>query len=165
MTVQRDQGEWVPLFPMVEMKVLCSIGKGASFLLRLQPGARLPAHDHLEVEECLILEGELDLGGGVVLHTGDYHMAPRGLAHGMAISCLGALIFFQEATCPLTSCDESLRPGRRNHDVLIAKRRHVQIACVITLRTTCAAGSITIPQRGFDIESFELAVQRVATEL
>ena len=93
-TVQHDQAEWVPLFPMVEMKVLCSIGKVASFLLRLQPGARLPAHDHLEAEECLILEGELDLGG-VVLHTGDYHMAPRGLAHGMAISRLGALIFLR----------------------------------------------------------------------
>ena len=94
-TVHRDEGEWVPLFPMVEMKVLCAIGNGASFLLRLQPGAHLPAHDHLEVEECLMLDGELDLGGGTVLYAGDYHMAPRGLAHGTAISRVGALIFLR----------------------------------------------------------------------
>ena len=94
-TVHCDEGEWVPLFPLVEMKVLRAVGEGASFLLRLQPGAHLPAHDHLDVEECLMMKGDLDLGGGTILRAGDYHMAPRGLSHGTAVSRNGALVFIR----------------------------------------------------------------------
>ncbi len=94
-TVRKEDGEWISLFPMVEIKSLCTAGTGASFLLRLQPGACLPSHVHQAAEECLMLEGDLDLGNGVVLRAGDYHMAPDGLAHGVALSRTGAVIFLR----------------------------------------------------------------------
>jgi hypothetical protein len=94
-TVRSGEGAWVPLFPLVEMKLLHSICKSASFLLRLQPGARLPSHEHLAAEECVMLEGELDLGDGLIIRAGDYHLAPASLSHGTAVSRSGALIFIR----------------------------------------------------------------------
>ncbi|MGH8501207.1 MAG: cupin domain-containing protein [Gammaproteobacteria bacterium] len=75
--------------------LLISAARATSFRLRREPGARLPAHVHVADEECLVLEGELHLGEGVILKAGDYHFAPRGLPHGAAERPSGALLFLR----------------------------------------------------------------------
>ncbi|MBA2409659.1 MAG: cupin domain-containing protein [Gammaproteobacteria bacterium] len=94
-TVPADSGAWLRIDPRLEMKILYKDARATSFLLRLQPGARLPAHVHAADEECLVLEGELRLGEGVILKAGDYHFAPTGLPHGAAESPSGALLFLR----------------------------------------------------------------------
>lgn len=94
-TVPADGGEWLRVDPRLEMKILYKDTRATSFLLRLEPGARLPGHVHAADEECLVLEGELRLGEGVTLKAGDYHFAPRGLPHGAAESPSGALLFLR----------------------------------------------------------------------
>lgn len=37
----------------------------------MAPGSKYPAHRHGGVEECFVLEGDIDVGG-VVMHAGDY---------------------------------------------------------------------------------------------
>jgi quercetin dioxygenase-like cupin family protein len=79
----------------LDMKILYKDSRATSFLLRLQPGARLPSYVHAADEECLVLEGELWLAEGVRLKAGDYHFAPKGLPHGVAESPSGALVFLR----------------------------------------------------------------------
>lgn len=91
-TVREDEGKWLNVGPLVDMKVLQDDGATRSLLLRLHPGARLPAHDHPVDEVCIVLEGEGYIGG-VYLRAGDYHFAPKGLSHGDSHTETGALLF------------------------------------------------------------------------
>jgi quercetin dioxygenase-like cupin family protein len=93
-TVRTAEGEWVPLAPDIAVKVLDDDGAMQSFLLRLDPGARLPAHDHPDDEVCVILEGTVRLGD-VEVSAGDYHMAPAGSRHGELFSATGAVLFIR----------------------------------------------------------------------
>lgn len=95
LTIHAEEGTWVDLLLGVEMKMLCKHGPSTSFLLRLAPGARLPAHEHLAGEECLVIEGELWLDEFLVIRAGDYHFAPTGLPHGVAKTETGALLFLR----------------------------------------------------------------------
>jgi len=63
-----------------------------SFLLRLAPGARLPAHDHTAAEECLLLEGDLRIGD-VCCAPGDYVLAAAGSDHPDIVSDGGAVVY------------------------------------------------------------------------
>lgn len=49
-------------------------------LIRMAAGAVFPDHDHHDAEECLVLEGELEIAG-VVLKRNDYIRTPAGLRH------------------------------------------------------------------------------------
>lgn len=93
-TIRATEGIWIKLKADVEMKLLHDDGVSRSILLRLQPGATLPAHDHPSNEECMVLEGEVWLGD-IVARAGDYHLAPKGLPHGMLASHTGALLFLR----------------------------------------------------------------------
>jgi quercetin dioxygenase-like cupin family protein len=61
-------------------------------LLKLEPGAVYPAHSHDGPEECLVLEGEV-LVGGVRMCKGDYQRAEPGSEHVVQRSDTGALLF------------------------------------------------------------------------
>ncbi len=93
-TVAAQSDGFVPLAPLIETKVLSSDGKYFSILLRMQPGAALPAHSHGDDEECVVLEGEAYLGGTRV-RAGDYHLARKGSDHGVVRSDTGALLFLR----------------------------------------------------------------------
>jgi anti-sigma factor ChrR (cupin superfamily) len=92
--VPRHAG-WVALAPRVEAKALHHDGHGRSWLLRLQPGGALPAHDHdAGDEECLVVEGSVLLNG--VLHTrGDYQLARQGSRHHEVYSEHGCVLFLR----------------------------------------------------------------------
>ena len=93
-TIQSDEGDWRSITPLVQMKVLRDDGKTRTFLLKLSPGAKLPAHDHAMEEECLVLEGDAYIGGEEVF-AGDYHLAHVGSKHGILGSRNGALLLLR----------------------------------------------------------------------
>jgi len=95
-TVHAGEGRWLPFGPGVQMKVLHEAGGVMSYLLRLEPGARLAAHRHPIDEECVVLEGRMCIGD-LVLEPGSYHLGRQGVLHDRLHSPEGALIFLRGA--------------------------------------------------------------------
>jgi quercetin dioxygenase-like cupin family protein len=93
-TIPAAAGVWQKLAPGVAIKVLREDEQSRSLLLRMAPAAELPAHDHDLEEECLVLEGEVRLGD-LRLRAGDYHLALRGIPHGVVRSEPGCLLFIR----------------------------------------------------------------------
>lgn len=91
-TVRHQEGVWETVAPGVSTKLLHRSATAHSFLVRLAPGAALPAHDHQGEEECLLLEGDATLGD-VHATPGDYQLAPSGSRHKTITTQDGALIF------------------------------------------------------------------------
>jgi quercetin dioxygenase-like cupin family protein len=91
--VRTGPGGWRPLrLAGVSARPLRrDAGSGASTaLLRLEPGARVPAHTHPAGEEVFVLEGEVLIGGDR-LTAGDYLYTPPGGVH--AASSAGGCVF------------------------------------------------------------------------
>lgn len=95
-TLPLAEGAWQPFGPGVTMKVLHQDGDTLSYLLRLAPGAMLPAHRHPMDEECVVLEGEMRIGD-VVVPAGGYHLGRKGVLHDCLSAPRGALIFLRGA--------------------------------------------------------------------
>jgi quercetin dioxygenase-like cupin family protein len=96
-TVRAAEGQWERLARGIERKVLHSSPDGRiTYLVRGQPGARLPGHDHSDDEEIFVLEGEFTIGT-VTLRAGDFHRARRGSPHPTATSATGCLLLIREA--------------------------------------------------------------------
>jgi quercetin dioxygenase-like cupin family protein len=78
--------EWQPSrFPGVSRKLLRSdreSGESAA-LVRLEPGASVPAHDHPAGEEVFVLEGEVRIGRHH-MKAGDYLYTPPDAKHAAA---------------------------------------------------------------------------------
>ena len=78
-----SEAVWEALpYPGLHKRLLhldCASGRYTA-LVRMAPGASYPAHDHAGVEECLVLEGDLHVGGEV-LRAGDYQRALAGSHH------------------------------------------------------------------------------------
>jgi anti-sigma factor ChrR (cupin superfamily) len=86
---------WQVLAPGVEMKVLFEDSTARSWMVRLQPGSSLPAHEHDEgQEECLVLQGDVWLDDQQY-GPGDYQLAQRGTWHGRVRSDGGCLLFLR----------------------------------------------------------------------
>ena len=62
-----------------------------TFLLRCAPGGRLPAHKHPRFEHCVVLEGDM-IVGGETYRSGDYHGVPAHIAHNEITSRTGLLM-------------------------------------------------------------------------
>lgn len=97
LTVDAGDGQWQPLLDGVTIKVLREHGGVLSYLLRLQPGATLPAHRHARDEECVVLQGRLRVGSRVELGPGGYHLAHAGALHATIGTDTGATIFLRGA--------------------------------------------------------------------
>lgn len=96
-TVHAAEGKWMQIAPGVQFKVLHDDGRMRSFLLRMAPGARLPAHGHAAEEACVVLEGSARLGD-IEVRAGDFHLALPGSVHGEVTSRTGALLFLRAAS-------------------------------------------------------------------
>jgi anti-sigma factor ChrR (cupin superfamily) len=70
-------------------------------LLRMEPGASFPEHDHPEVEECFLLEGEVNIDGHDY-RPGDYVVAQAGTRHDTIVSVPGALLLLHWNATSLT---------------------------------------------------------------
>lgn len=95
-TIFAEEGEWVAIANGVHVKVLAhdESNQSRSFLLRMAPGSRLPPHRHTAVEECMMVTGDLTLGG-VALRAGDYHRMPGGTLHPPGFSRSGCTAFIR----------------------------------------------------------------------
>jgi quercetin dioxygenase-like cupin family protein len=96
-TVGADDGQWQPFGPGLTLKVLHESDGIMSYLVRLAPGARLPAHRHPIDEECVVLEGSLRIGE-LEVGTGGFHLGRQDVLHMPIVSEQGALIFLRGAT-------------------------------------------------------------------
>jgi len=94
--VHSHQGDWVRLRRGISQKLLREDAQTRSFLLRMEPGSRLPPHDHALDEEALVLEGDATING-VLCHAGDYHLAPHGKPHDWLTTESGCLLFIRGA--------------------------------------------------------------------
>jgi quercetin dioxygenase-like cupin family protein len=97
LTVAADAGAWQPLAEGVQLKVLHEADGVLSYLLRLAPGASLPPHRHPMDEECIVLEGWLQVGSRLRVGPGGYHLARRGALHATLRSDTGATLFLRGA--------------------------------------------------------------------
>lgn len=93
-TVRAEEGEWRKILPGVHRKHLFIDRKAGyqAFLLKFEPGARLPAHPHSATEECVMLEGEA-WAGELYLKAGDYHVISGGMTHPEIRSDSGAVVY------------------------------------------------------------------------
>lgn len=97
LTVAADQGRWQALFDGIDIKVLHERDGVMSYLLRLAPGARLPAHRHPVDEEGVVLEGSLHVGTRLEIGPGGYHRAQQGALHASISTPTGATVFLRGA--------------------------------------------------------------------
>lgn len=95
-TVRPQDGDWRACGAGLEVKVLHRDEAVQSYLLRMAPGAVLPAHTHPLDEECVVLEGEVMLED-VKAGPGSYHLTPRGATHRPIRSETGCLLFLRGA--------------------------------------------------------------------
>ncbi len=73
---------WEQVAPGISRKILSvdSIRSYSTCLIRAEAGARYPRHRHADVEELLVLEGDLHVHG-VIMHAGDYCRAEPDSIH------------------------------------------------------------------------------------
>ena len=97
-TVRADEGRWESICPGIERKTLWhDREKGRiTFLIRAQPGAEFPAHQHDDDEEAYVLSGDLSFDD-LVLGAGDYHLARPGVHHPVARTKGGCMLLMTAA--------------------------------------------------------------------
>lgn len=81
--VHIDEIPWTPTrFPGVDLKILMENKETGlmTALTRFAPGAVLPEHEHVEIEQSYVLEGTLEDSEGVC-KAGDYVWRPGGSRH------------------------------------------------------------------------------------
>ena len=83
--IREDEGEWQDLGPGISAKFLYTDPETArhTAILRMAPGTYLPPHEHLAVEEFLVLQGDCHVAPDCVLRAGDYFRAPAGSRHDL----------------------------------------------------------------------------------
>lgn len=85
--IRREEG-WRQYTRDVQIKRLWDAN---TFLLRCAPGGVLPAHKHPRFEHCIVLEGDMVVGGKTY-RSGDYHGVPAHVAHSEITSRTGLLM-------------------------------------------------------------------------
>lgn len=94
-TVRAGEAGWRRCLRGVERLIVDETGPMHIWLLRLAPGASLPAHEHEHgEEESFILSGSCLLNGEL-LHAGDFHRAGRGSRHDRLVSEEGCMFWLR----------------------------------------------------------------------
>ena len=98
LTAQAADDTWQPFVRGVDIKVLNEAEGIMSYLLRLAPGASFPSHRHPIDEECVVLEGTIQIGSELTVAAGGFHMAHRDSIHAPVSTVAGATIFLRGAS-------------------------------------------------------------------
>lgn len=98
LTVQATDDTWQPFLPGVRIKVLHETDGIMSYLLQLAPGAQFASHRHPVDEECVVLEGTLQIGTDLLVPVGGFHMALRDTVHATVSTVTGATIYLRGAS-------------------------------------------------------------------
>ena len=82
------------IYPGIETKtLLVDPASGLlTMLMRLAPGARIPDHEHVLIEQTYVLEGSLECGEGVC-RKGEFVWRPAGSRHEAWAGPEGGLFF------------------------------------------------------------------------
>jgi anti-sigma factor ChrR (cupin superfamily) len=94
LVVRKDEGKWRPTGDRgISYKLLYADAERGTYttLLRMEPGSRIPAHRHLGVEQCLVLEGDLR-SGEIGMSAGDFNCSSAGSVHEELVTDGGALL-------------------------------------------------------------------------
>ena len=67
-------------------------GDRVTMLVRMAPGTAYPAHRHGGIEECYVLAGDLAVGEGTTLRSGDYQRMDTGSLHPVQSTRDGCLL-------------------------------------------------------------------------
>jgi len=91
-SILASEGKWQELGKGVLLKLLhLDQATGiATSLVRMLPGAALPCHQHIGVEQVFVLEGDCSIAGQK-LTPGDYHRAEAGSIHETTYTVEGTL--------------------------------------------------------------------------
>ncbi|MFZ5539213.1 MAG: cupin domain-containing protein [Pseudomonadota bacterium] len=93
-SLERTAG-WLPFVAGADKKILFDDGRTMTWLVRMAPGAALPAHRHDDGdEECLVLEGTVAVND-ITYGPGDYALALRGSEHRSLRTDTGALFLLR----------------------------------------------------------------------
>jgi len=95
-TVRAGEGGWQTIALGVERKILYRTEGRITYLIRGQPGASLPGHEHDDDEEIYVLSGDLTMGA-LTLRAGDFHLARRGVKHPTATTAEGCMLLISAA--------------------------------------------------------------------
>ena len=89
-----DTGLWKTVADGIEIKRLWHSRQSgrSAYMLRMQPGAVMPMHDHHGDEESLVLEGDMQING-VAFGPGDFQVAFAGTKHPLITTRGGCLCF------------------------------------------------------------------------
>ena len=98
LTAQAADNTWQPFTRGVDIKVLNEADGVMSYLLRLAPGTSFPSHRHPIDEECVVLEGTIQIGSELTVAAGGFHMAHRDTIHAPVSTVAGATIFLRGAS-------------------------------------------------------------------
>ena len=95
-TLRAHEGEWIEIRPFVEVRELRRDEASGMYtsLLRMRPGGIIPAHLHEREEECIVLEGEVEIGTHK-LAAGDVHIAAAGSWHEQVSTRKGVLVLLR----------------------------------------------------------------------
>lgn len=97
-THRTNDGEWVEAMQGAHYKILHNEGNSLdgviSYLIRLEAGVEMDGHNHPFDEECLMIEGDLCLGG-LTLNKGDFHFAAAGVKHAHVGTTNGCIAFIR----------------------------------------------------------------------
>ncbi len=91
-SLRAGEGTWKPgPVPGTRVKLLSldRMRNSATLLMRVDPGARYPAHHHGGGEDCYVISGEI-IVAGQRLRAGDFHRAEADSDHGVLASDTGA---------------------------------------------------------------------------
>lgn len=96
LTVHAHEGLWQPFGPGVQLKLLHAAGDVWSYLLALEPGAQLPTHRHPIDEECVVLEGLVQVGE-LRVSAGGFHLGRKDVLHAPITAVEHSLLFLRGA--------------------------------------------------------------------
>lgn len=92
--VRKGEGIWnrTPFHGVSSKRLYTDPGTNmTTWLVKLEPGAKYPAHSHAEPEQCLVLEGDVRFGEAM-FSAGDYMCSLRGSEHEVSTSEKGCLL-------------------------------------------------------------------------
>ena len=91
--VRSNEGDWQSVVQGVHVKRLFAdpVRDSVTMLIRMEPGSEWPAHRHAGDEECLVLEGDVQVGD-VTLQAGDYQCARTSSIHDVTRTVNGCLL-------------------------------------------------------------------------
>jgi anti-sigma factor ChrR (cupin superfamily) len=94
LTVHAHEGVWQRFGPGVQLKLLHAADDVWSYLLKLEPGAKLPTHRHPVDEECMVLEGVVQVGE-LRVAAGAFHLGRKDVLHAPITAVESALLFLR----------------------------------------------------------------------